>query len=64
MPESVPGPKSDSSVSGKLASTSLSDLTFEPLFQSFLSWSVVRQSTASSLLVATAMPSLATWTSL
>src|SRR3954470_4744232 len=37
-------------------------LTFEPLFQSCLSWSVVRQSTASALFVTTAMPSLAIWT--
>ena len=50
-------------MSGRLGSTSASDLTFEPLFQTCLSWSVVRQSTASSLLVAIAMPSLATWTS-
>ena len=50
-------------MSGSDGSTSLSDLIFEPLFQIFFSWSVVRQSTASSLLVATAMPSLAIWTS-
>jgi hypothetical protein len=37
--------------------------TFEPLFQSFLSWSVVRQSTLRSLFVTTEMPSLAIWTS-
>ena len=43
---------------------SLSDLTFEPLFHSSLSWSVVRQSTSRPLFVATAMPSLAIWTSL
>ena len=40
----VPGPKSESSVSGKLGSISLRFLTFD-LSQSFLSCSVVRQST-------------------
>ena len=38
-------------MSGSLGSTSLSDLTLEPLFHSFLSWSVVRQSIARSLFV-------------
>src|SRR5829696_5589543 len=42
---------------------SASDLTLEPLFQSCLSWSTVRQSTVRSLFVATAIPSLATTTS-
>jgi hypothetical protein len=64
VPESVPGPKSVSSVSGSFGSTSLRLLTFEPWFQSSLSWSAVRQSTFSSGFVTTAMPSLETWTSL
>ena len=38
-------------------------MIFEPLFQTFLSCATVRQSTLRSLLVATAMPSLAIWTS-
>ena len=50
-------------MSGSFGSTSESDLTFEPLFQTCLSWSTVRQSTARFLLDATAMPSLATTTS-
>ena len=64
MPESVPGPNRLSSVSGKLGSISLSFVTLDPSFQSSLSCSTVMQSTFSSGLVTTAMPSLATWTSL
>jgi hypothetical protein len=48
---------------GSEESTCLSVDTFEPLFHSSLSWSVVRQSTFRSLLLTTAIPSLATWTS-
>jgi len=50
-------------VDGKEASTVLSDLTFEPLFQIFLSWATVRQSTLRPGFVTTAIPSLAIWTS-
>jgi hypothetical protein len=64
VPESVPGPNRLSCASGSLGSISLRLLTLEPWFQSFLSWSVVRQSTFSSGFVTTAIPSFATWTSL
>jgi hypothetical protein len=50
-------------VSGRLGWICSREFTFEPLFQSSLSWPVVRQSTVSSLLVTTERPSLATWTS-
>ena len=63
VPESVPGPNRLTFVSGNFGSIWLKLVTFEPLFHSFLSWSVVRQSILRSLLVTTAMPSLATWTS-
>ena len=64
MPESVPGPKSVSLLSGRLGSTSLRFATFDFGFQTCLSWSTVMQSTVRSLFVTTAMPSFATWTSL
>ena len=63
VPESVPGPNRLSSVSGSLGSISLRLLTLEPCSQSCFSCSVVMQSTLSSALVTTEMPSLATWTS-
>ena len=64
MPESVPGPKSLISSSGKDGSTSFQLFTFEPGSQIFFSWSVVRQSTQSlSLFTTTVSASFATWNS-
>ncbi len=60
MPESVPGPNSLTSRSGKDGSTWLKLLTFESGSQIFLSCSTVRQSIGLSALTTTAMPSLAT----
>ena len=64
MPESVPGPNSLSSSSGKDGSTSFQLVTLEPGSQIFFSCSVVRQSTQSlSLFTTTVSASFATWNS-
>ena len=64
MPESVPGPKSFSSSSGKLGSTWFQLFTFEPGSQIFFSCSTVRHVAQSlSLLTTTVSASFATWNS-
>ena len=64
MPESVPGPKSFSSWSGKVGSTWFQFVTFEPVFQIVFSCSTVRHVAQSfSVLTTTVSASFATWNS-